>query len=146
MNRVQEMLQAKAVPAGTMFQVKVDKADWKDVPLNGKSIIEIAREVHGMPRNAKQIKTMYQLHDMVLEYHLGPFHRLPQSDVFDVIDEDYDVISTDDDVLKIQYHFTVRYKDRNSDSFVKKARGKNAVITGREPRDVKGVLTLMPGN
>lgn len=131
------------------FQVKIDKANWRDVTLSGSTLREIAREVSGLPRNAKQIKALWQLRTMVVNHHGAVPGR---NGVFDVVEEDYEIDSLEDDVLKIKHSFTVRYASPSDVTQPYKALRKSQrekttnYDVSLEPKRVSGIITIMPSN
>jgi hypothetical protein len=132
-----------------MFQVKIDRANWRDVALPGDGLRDIAKEVRGLPRNAKQIKALWQIRSMVVNHH----GAIPGHDgVFDVIEEDYEIDSLEDDVLKIKHSFTVRFASADDATqphkVLRKGRREKAANYNEslEPKRISGVITIMPGN
>ena len=86
---------------------------WKEITFKSISSLEaLADEIGDDGHDGKKIfKALPELHGYLESYHLG----YDRSDVFDVVDEDYDIKSFKDDVLKVSYKFTVRYKKDHKD-------------------------------
>jgi hypothetical protein len=108
------------------FQVRINSYNWDDLEfVNIESLEQLADEISTDGRDGKKIyKALPELREYLLDFYGGN-----TADVFDVVDEDYGIQSSHHDVLKVAYKFTIRYKKSE-----------------REPRNVSGVITFMPGN
>lgn len=105
------------------FQMKIEsskiRGSWKDITF---------KKITSLEKLAKEISSdnggsgFAELRDYLEDYHIGQ----GKYDLLDVVDQNYDVQSFKDDVLKISYSFTARMKDN----------------TG--PKTSTGVVTLMP--
>lgn len=138
---IQELLKLNE-SKGTTFQVRIDSArdteDYSGSRISGgrweelefdhiDSLEQLADEISDNGHDSKKIfKALPELHAYLEEYHVGT-HPL-NNEVFDVTDESYDVKSFKDDVLKITYQFTARWKSKKS------------------PVTYRGEITMMPSN
>lgn len=121
---IKELLSLKE--AKTKYQFKIDNYPWEDVEFEGINSLQQLQDeiVDNGHDGSKVFSAIPELHQKMVNYH-GGNHQ----DVFDVADEDYDIISFKHDVLKIAYQFVIRYKNAN-----------------KEPRDVKGTISFMEAN
>jgi len=124
MNLIQELMALSEARKHTMYQVKIsDNAQWEDLEFPFETLDVLVKEITAHPSELDDVFALPEVHALVSDFYGGR-----HGDTFDVVDEDYDVKSFKDDVLKIQYGFTMRFK------------------SDREPRKVNGVMTIMPGN
>jgi hypothetical protein len=88
---------------------------WEEITFkNIDSLEELANEIADDGHDGKKIfKALPELHDYLQNYHIG--RDALKNDVFDVGDESYDVESDKDDMLKVTYQFTVRFKRDGKD-------------------------------
>ena len=132
MKLVKELL-ALSEAKKNMYQVRMGNHRYEDKELNIRDLETLAKEVSMDPSGKESESHSYgdlaALHDYILDYHGCGEAQKKSADIFDVVDEDYDIKSFKDDVLIIDYHFTIRY---NKDT--------------KEPRKVKDTISLMPGN
>ena len=135
MTELLKELLALAEAKNVAYQVKFGNYKWEDLELPISSLDKLHKElttnVSGKDADDLEWGDLAALHTKILDFH-GVYSdaKLNKSrGIFDAVDEDYEVESYKDDVLKINYKFTIRYENENKD-----------------PRDVKGTITLMPGN
>lgn len=120
---------------GQTYQVKHGNYKWDDVTLDIRDLDTLVKEITMNPSGKEAAdhkwKDLGELHAYILEYHgVSDDEAINKNrGVFDAIDEDYEVESYKDDVLKIKYRFTIRYTNENKDH-----------------RQVEDTITLMPGN
>jgi len=124
------------------FQFRVaSSAPWTEVNLAATGLRQIATEVAGLPRNAKAIKTLYDLHNKVLDFYNA--HKDADPAIFDISSPDYEVVSNQDDVLKVKYSFVTRYIDPKTGKAARVTKNLNQHLA---PKVTSGIMTLMPGN
>lgn len=121
---IQELLSLKE--AKTTYQFRIDNHPWEDISFERiDSLQQLADEINDPGFDGSKVfAAIPELHAKMVEYHGGN-----HSEVFDVVDEDYEVTSFAHDVLKISYEFMIRYKKYT-----------------KEPRDVKGTISFMDEN
>lgn len=121
---IKELLSLKE--AKTTYQFRINSYPWEDVEFEGIDSLKQLEDEISDPGfdGSKVFSAIPELHDKMVDFHGGK-----HQDVFDIVDEDYDIISFKHDVLKIAYKFTMRYKNAN-----------------KEPRNVSGTISFMEAN
>ena len=120
------------------YQMRIDServnGRWKDVELKCPSLEELYKDVSHVPHldpEDRNYQHLHELMDILVDYHVGS-HYVEAKQV-SIEDQDLDVDSFKDDVLKISYRFTAYYKE-------------DGHYSDRPPVDHRGTVTLMPGN
>lgn len=171
-NLIKELMALNESAKGTVFQVRIDSArdtedysggrisggSWEELEFDHFSTLqELADEISDNGHDGKKVfKALPELHAYLEEYHVGT-HPL-NNDVFDVVDESYDVKSFKDDVLKITYQFTARFgknkgeadKNANAQKQINRrssvARDELRHVREKAPVTYRGEITMMPAN
>jgi hypothetical protein len=123
-----------------IYQIKHNNYRWDDRAMDITSLNNLARMISASPMELEGTLLNDDLPNLIAyikDYHgCAPVVQTQGSHIFDIIDFDIDVESFDHDVLKISYHFTVRYNDQS----MRKINGKLALMEKPELDDSHGAL------
>ena len=142
---VKEVLALQKPKGRVPYQVRFDKSSWRDIELPIQSLQTLAEEAGSSPTKTRTFEALPVLHTLNLIHHGATKDQ--DTAMIDIADEEYQVESFEDDVLKISYSFMVRYTDKAStDRALKAAAKKKSTQNMWAPRIVSGQFTIMPGN
>jgi hypothetical protein len=91
------------------FQIKIG-SKWEDISLPAKDLDEIAEEFTASTHAKKNFDSVPDIVAKVVEYYNGPHHP-------EFVDEEFDVVSLKDDVLKVKFSFYNDRRERKSGTF-----------------------------
>ena len=141
--------------ASNPFQFRFEGGKWQDIELQASGLRLIAAAVTSTVGARHPSVAFPELYKMIVENHQATKEQDPT--VVAIEGMKFDVISNQDDVLKIGYEFTVRTGTREETEIAVKARNlynrrseakrrEIQLFPQHEPRLIKGGFTVMPGN
>lgn len=138
-----------------IYQVKVD-SKWQDIQLGIDSLQAVADEINAF--STRLGKNASAIHRLLLQSHGATQNQSSVKTIFDIINVGYKVTSIDEDVLKLNYTFTIRYGTEKERERGDRLRLKHAEKERKTksswpapdvvplPKVIKGEVTIMPGN
>lgn len=139
------------------FQVKLGNK-WEDIEL-GIELEQLHKELSSTVPGilaGRQGTNLNKVHQLVLQYHGATKSHIKE--MFDIICVDYKLNSFEDDTLKFAYSFIVRFGTEKERERAQKVRAKHAAKEAKtksswpmkevvqESRNIRGVITILPGN
>lgn len=137
------------------FQFRFEGSKWQDLELSSDNIDTIAAAVTSALGARSPSTAFPELYYMIRERHLATKELNPK--LYGITDLQFNIISNEDDVLKVEYSYTMLFGDKNETEIAVKTRNlwnrrteakrrEIVLMEDKEPKGVKGIFTVMPGN
>jgi len=141
--------------AKNSFQFRFDGGKWQDIELQASGLRLIAAAVTSTVGARHPSVAFPELYEMIVRNHNATAGQDPSIKAIEAMK--FEVISNQDDVLKVGYEFTIRTGTKDETEIAVKARNlynrrseakrrEIVLYPQHEPRHVKGGFTVMPGN
>lgn len=141
--------------AKNTFQFRFDGRKWLDLEFQAPNLRLIEAAVTSTVASRHPKVAFPELYEMILNNHEA--QKAQNEKIVGIDDMVFEVVSHQDDVLKVGYSFTVRHGTRDETEIAVKARNlynrrseakrrEIVLFPHHEPRLVKGGFTVMPGN
>lgn len=137
------------------FQFRFATSKWKDVELSNENLDEIVAALNSAIGSRSPASAYPELYQMIRENHQATKELDPK--LFDIADLQFDVVSNEDDVLKVSYSFTKLFGNKDETEIAVKTRNlynrrteakrrEIVLMEDKEPKSVEGLFIVMPGN
>jgi len=141
--------------AKNLFQFRFDGGKWQDIEFQASGLRLIAAAVTSTVGARHPSVAFPELYEMILLNHNATVGQDPSIKAIEAMK--FEVVSHQDDVLKVSYEFTIRTGTKDETEIAVKARNlynrrseakrrEIALYPHHEPRLIKSGFTVMPGN
>jgi hypothetical protein len=137
------------------FQFRFATSKWMDIELSNENLDEIVAALNSAIGTRSPSAAYPELYKMIRENHQATKELDPK--LYDISDLAFEVVSNEEDVLKVQYSFTKLFGNKDETEIAVKTRNlynrrteakrrEIVLMEDKEPKAVEGLFIIMPGN